>query len=107
MLRVSGVAGYHLEEGATDTNRVLDVVFGVVRDRARDIGKVFGFKEDSDAVMRLASTYREDVLLSISPNDVMARGVSLTTVIVVELVRQTLGLDVIAGVASTGEVGLW
>ena len=101
------MAGYNLEQGYTDTDRVLDVVFSVVRDRALEIGKLFGFDETNSAVTRLANTWRDDVLLSISPNDVVATGVSLTTVVVVELVRQALGLEVIPGVASTGEVGMW
>ena len=105
--RVSGVAGYNLEKGYTYTDHVLDVVFSLVRDRAVEIGQLFGFKEKSDAVKRLADTWRQDVLISMSPNDVVATGTSLTTVLVVELVRQALDLEVIPHVASTGEVGMW
>ena len=47
------------------------------------------------------------MLISISPNDMVTFSVSVTTVIVVALVRLALELDVIPGVASTGEVGMW
>ena len=101
------MAGYDLEKESSNTDEVLEVVFSLVRDRAIEIGALFGHDESSVGVKSLAGMERGNVLISISPTDVVKTGVSMTTVLVVALVKLALGLDVLPGVASTGEVGLW
>ena len=50
--RVHGVAGYDLQKGSSNTSEVLNVVFAMVRGRAKEIGALFGHDEDSVGVRR-------------------------------------------------------